>query len=370
MDFITLLSANAISDGIGKLIINNLYAWISTWSTNWGMLSAFSITVIMFSIFLKLAVLPIDIWQKNLARKNTKIMDGMKPALEKITKQCGGNKELLMQKQRALYKEHKYSTFGACLPMVLTLAVFFVIFGGFNSAVRMYNEKTYKDLSVVYETARAEELGNYNEIQITEDGKTKTAYEKDGITYPQTEIVKLAIDKAEAAVLANYKPEGFLFTINIFVADSWKDPIPSVDDFAGSGMGKSNIADANDGKYEIVMRPIMEKYNTRWNGYLLLPLFVFALNLVSMKLNKPPEQPTVAGQTEEQKKAQQSQAKLMQYLMPAMMLVFALFYSSAFTLYMLINSVFTTIFNLSYNIVTKKIDAKEKDRFLSTSLKK
>lgn len=147
-------------------------------------------------------------------------------------------------------------------------------------------------------------------------------------------------------------------------------PIPSVDDFTGSGLGKSNIQSANDGKYEIVMRPIMEKYNTRWNGYLVLPLFVFVLNLVSMKLNKPPEQPAAPGQTEEQKKAQQSQAKLMQYLMPMMMVVFALFYSTAFTLYMLINSLFTTVFNLSYNIVTKKIDAKEKDRLLSTTLKK
>lgn len=364
----TLLSANAISEGIGKLIINNLYGWISTWSTSWGVFSAFSITVIMFSIFLKLAVLPIDLWQKNLARKNTKIMDTMKPALDKITKQCGNNKELLMQKQRALYKQHKYSTFGACLPMILTLAIFFLIFGGFNSAVRMYNEQTYLDLSYVYENSRADEIASYDKIAI--EGTNKFNYVKGDVTLSETEVVKKAIEKAEKDVLNSYKPEGFLLTVNIFVADSWKDPIPSVDDFTGTGMGKSNIASANDGKYEIVMRPIMEKYNIRWNGYLLLPVLVFLLNMVSMKLNKPPEQPTAAGQTEEQKKAQQSQAKLMQYLMPVMMLVFALFYSTAFTLYMLINSVFTTIFNLSYNLITKRVDNKEKERLLSTTVKK
>ncbi len=370
MDFMTLLSANAISDGIGKLIINSLYGWISTWTDSWGVFSAFSITVIMFSIFLKIVVLPIDVWQKNVGRKNAKKMEVMKPALEKITKQCGNNKELLMQKQRVLYKEHGYSTFGACLPMILTLVVFFVIFGGFNSAVRMYNERTYENLSVVYEEARSAEIALYERTETTVEGVKTVVFVRDGVNYTETQVVNEAIKKAEDAVVANYETERFLFTVNIFVADSWKNPIPSVDDFAGSGMGKSNITSANDGKYEIIMRPIMEKYNTRWNGYLMLPLIVFALNMISMKLNKPPEQPTVAGQTEEQKKAQQSQAKLMQFLMPIMMLVFALFYSAAFTLYMFINTAFTTLFNLGYNIVTKKIDAKEKDRILSTTVKK
>lgn len=370
MDFMTLLSANAISEGIGKLIMDYLYNWISSWGLDLALLSAFSITVIMFSIFLKVAVLPIDLWQKNLARKNSKIMEKMKPALDKITKQCGDNKELLMQKQRALYKEHKYSTFGACLPMIISLVIFFVIFGGFNSAVRMYNEQTYQRLSQVYEEVRSEEIALYTKVTYQEEGVDKTKYVKEGVDYTENQVVSSAISKAEEAVVSSYSPESFLLTVNIFVADSWKDPIPSVSDFAGSGIGKSNITTANDGKYEIVMRPIMQKYNNRWNGYLLLPIIVFALNLVSMKLNKPPEQPTVAGQTEEQKKAQQSQAKLMQYLMPVMMLVFALFYSAAFTLYMLINTLFTTLFNLGYNIITKKIDEKEKDRILSTTVKK
>ncbi len=370
MDFMTLLSANAISEGIGKLIIKYLYQWISGWGLEATLISAFSITVIMFSIFLKVATLPVDLWQKDIARKNTKKMEKMKPALDKITKQCGDNKELLMQKQRALYKEHKYSTFGACLPMILSLVIFFVIFGGFNSAVRMYNEDTYQKLSQVYEEARNEEIGLYSKVEYQEDGVDKVKYLKDGVEYTEGQVVSAAIGKAEEAVVNSYSPQSFLLTVNIFVADSWKDPIPSVDDFTGSGMGKSNITTANDGKYEIVMRPIMQKYNTRWNGYLLLPVLVFALNLVSMKLNKPPEQPAVAGQSEEQKKAQQSQAKIMQYLMPIMMLVFALFYSAAFTLYMLINSIFTTIFNLGYNLITKKIDEKEKDRFLSTTVKK
>lgn len=71
------------------------------------------------------------------------------------------------------------------------------------------------------------------------------------------------------------------------------------------------------------------------------------------------QQPQVAGQTEEQKKSQESTMKMMQWTMPIMMFVFAILYSAAFTLYMVINSAITLIFNLSYNLITRRIDAKK-----------
>lgn len=352
MDFMTLLAANKLSDAIGKFVYDIMYGWISGWSDDWKVIGAYSVTVIMFTLFLKIITSPFDIWQKQLARSNAKKMEKMKPQLDKITKQCGSNKELLMQKQRALYKQYKYSTFGACLPMILTLVIFFIVFGGFNSAVRMHNTKVYQELEQIYDTEY------YGYIEENENSGLTDAELKSGAT-----------EKAEAAVLANYKNESFLLTKNIFVADNWKKTIPSAADFTSNGMGGSGI-DVDANKYEIVMRPLMEEYNTGWNGYLILPIFVLLLNLLSIKLNKPPEQPAVAGQSEEQKKAQQTQMKIMQFVMPLMMLIFALFYSAAFCLYMAVNSLLTTLFNLSFNLITKKIDAREKDRIMSTTVKK
>ena len=71
------------------------------------------------------------------------IMEKMRPALEKAQKQCGSNRELLMQKQRAIYKEYKYSMFGSCLPMIVTMVVFFIVFGGYNAAVAKYGAEKY-----------------------------------------------------------------------------------------------------------------------------------------------------------------------------------------------------------------------------------
>ncbi|MBR1747613.1 MAG: membrane protein insertase YidC [Clostridia bacterium] len=354
MDVINLIGCfSQLNDAIGRLIYDVLFGWIQGWSSNWGLVGAFSVTVIMFTIFLKTIVMPFDVWQKQLTRSNAKKMEKMKPELEKITKQCGSNRELLMQKQRALYKKYKYSTFGACLPMIITLAIFFIVFGGFNSAVRMHNEKIYNDLEQIYDTA-------YNTtIESPEYASLTTAEKKAAAT-----------KKAEAAVKESYKSESFFWTKNIFVPDNWRNPIPSSSEFTGSGWGKSGVTGVDAGKYDIVMSALRSEYDGQWNGYLILPILVLLLNVASMFLNKQPQQPAVAGQSEEQAKAQQTQMKVMQFIMPIMMLVFALFYSAAFTLYMFVNSFITTAFNLIFNIVTKRIDAKEKDQILSSTIKK
>ena len=343
MDFMNLISATALSNAIGDLIYKYLYGWIINWSNDWSVIGAFSVTVIMFTVFLKVAVFPLDIWQKEVMRKNAKKMEKMRPALEKAQKQCGSNRELLMQKQRAIYKEYKYSMFGSCLPMIVTMVVFFIVFGGYNAAVAKHTEITYNALDKIY---------------------TEVYYAEENAALSDAEKTK----KAQAAVLDAYEKdysESFFWIKSIFAADTWADTIPN------AATAQKTIKDLNTAKYDIVMKPLMDKYNEGWNGYLILPLLVLGLNILSVFLNKQQmQQPSVPGQTEEQAKAQQSQAKIMQFIMPVMMFMFALFYSAAFTLYMFVNQIITTIINIVYNVITKKKDALEKDRILSTTFKR
>ena len=348
MDIINAISCiKQLNNAIGDLIYKYLYGWISGWSDTWTVIGAFGVTVIMFTLFLKVLVSPLDIWQKQVMRKNAKKMEIMKPELEKLQKQCGSNRELLMQKQRALYKKHKYSMFGSCLPMIVTIAVFFIVFGGYNAAVSKHTYVTYDALEKVYmETFDAPE-----NLALSDEERTA---------------------KAEAAVVETYETkykEPFFWVKNIFSADTWAKAIAPAAT-AEKNMKNYNV-ELNTKQYNIVMKPLMDKYNDGWNGYLILPIIVLGLNVLSVFLNKTQMQtPSVPGQTEEQAKASQSQQKIMQFIMPAMMFVFALFYSAAFTLYMAVNMLFTTIINLVYNLITKRKDAAEKDRILSTTYKR
>jgi YidC/Oxa1 family membrane protein insertase len=352
MDF--MICATELN-AIGKLIYNVLYKWVQGWGSGISWIGPFGITVILFTLLLKLITSPFDVWQKVLTRKNAKLMEIMKPELDKAAKQCGDNRELLMQKQRDIYKKHNYSMFSSCLPMIITLAIFITVFNGFNSAVKHYNSSVFEQLQVVYEQSYDQKSEELADAELTAAEKRAQA--------------TLA---AEQAVVDYYEPEKILLTTNIFMPDTWANPIPTAEDYSGKGIGKLNIP-TDKTKYDKVMKPILEKYNRKgvWNGYLILPILSFVLNIFSTKLmgTQAAAAPPVPGQTEEQKKAQEAQQKMMTFLMPIMMAVFALFYSTAFTLYLLFNSAVTTVFNLIYNRVAKVKDAKEKDHYLSTTLK-
>ncbi len=344
---------------MGKFVYEVLYKWVLTWGIDGKVIGAFAVTVILFTLILKIITSPLDVWQKLISRSNAKKMEVMKPELDKINKLYANDRNVLATKQREVYQKYKYSAFKACLPTIVTLVVFMVVFSGFNSAVKYHNSVVFDNLQNVYETTYS---ASY---------EAAVSAGKDDVTAAEEATVS-----AETAVVDAYELERFLLTNNIFMPDTWKSPIPDVSTYAGTGMGKLGITEVDKTTYEKVMQPIIDEYNfnekgkSAWNGYLILPVLVGVLSIVSSKLVKPPEQPQVAGQTEEQAKMQQSQAKMMQYLMPIMMAVFSLFYSAAFSLYMFVSSLFSFTFNVVWNLVQKKYDAKERDLIMSTTVKK
>ena len=60
----------------------------------------------------------------------------------------------------------------------------------------------------------------------------------------------------------------------------------------------------------------------------------------------------------------------MKFMMPAMMGFFALFYSSAFTIYLLVSQLFSLIFSLVFNIITDRKDKKEDEYILAHTFKR
>ena len=66
---------------------------------------------------------------------------------------------------------------------------------------------------------------------------------------------------------------------NVFMPDSWKNPIPDYETFIGNGIGKlgidtASIEHGNRTEYEEVMNPLIAKYNT-YSVRLPSPMFRF-----------------------------------------------------------------------------------------------
>ena len=345
-----ILSEPHLSNVIGKLIYL-LYQWIGN----------FGWTVVVFTILLKILLSPLDVWQKHTMLKNNRAMKIIAPELEKLKKTYANAPDVLQQKQMELYKKNGYSMMGGCLPALLTIVIFFVVFSGFNAAVRYENERIVYELTNSYQA----------------------------IVEESPEITTEEIDKKMVAAY-NEEKQSWLWIKNVFMADTYTNPVPTQEKFVGRGLGQigatlpsetSGLFLRNsqyDNGYDAVLKPAMESYNRssffdmkHWNGYFILPIISIALSIFSVKLSKntQPEMPT---QTDENgnPKGSQGMMKAMNWLMPIMMGVFALFYSAAFCIYMVMNSLITVIFNLVYNRIAAKQDERLEEERLSRTFRK
>ena len=341
-----------------------------------GGAASFGWTVVLFTVILRLILSPFDIWQKLIARKNSKAMERMKPQLEVIQARYADDKQRLQQEQMALYKKEKYSTMGMCLPTIITFVVFFVVFAGFRQMVGYQFAKDYKECVNTYNQTIAEQIEqNKDAAFIVDNGDGKFDIDDVAKTEEGAAFYKQAKEKAQQAVYDVYyssdqvKIRSWLWIKNIFVSDNWAEAVPDFATVTGQkGMATSKLTGITIDEYNDVMGKLLGTggygKNGKWNGLPILPVLSIALSLLSTKLlsnaNGQPPAPAATGKGEEadKAKAQQQSMKMMQYVMPLMIGVFAIFYSGAFALYMFTSSLCAILFQLTFNLIAKIVDKK------------
>lgn len=339
-----------------------------------GGVASFGWTVVLFTVILRLILSPLDIWQKVISRRNNKAMERMKPQLEALQARYADDKQRLQQEQMALYKKEKYSTMGMCLPTIVTFVVFFVVFAGFRQMVGYQFAKDYKECVKAYNTSIAEQIeANKDADYIVDNGDGKWDIDDIKKTQEGKDFYTEAQKNAQQAVYNVYYSEdqvtirSFLWIKNIFVSDNWAQAVPDFATVTGQkGMATSKLTGITIDEYNDVMADVLGTggygKDGKWNGLLILPILSIALSFLSTKLlsgsqAQPPAPPQDAqGEGAEKAQSQQQTMKMMQYVMPIMMGVFALFYSGAFALYMFTSSLCAILFQLTFNLIAKLVD--------------
>lgn len=339
-----------------------------------GGVASFGWTVVLFTVILRLILSPLDIWQKVISRRNNKAMERMKPQLEALQARYADDKQRLQQEQMALYKKEKYSTMGMCLPTIVTFVVFFVVFAGFRQMVGYQFAKDYKECVKAYNTSIAEQIeANKDADYIEDNGDGKWDVDDIKKTQEGKDFYTEAQKNAQQAVYNVYYSEdqvtirSFLWIKNIFVSDNWAQAVPDFATVTGQkGMATSKLTGITIDEYNDVMADVLGTggygKDGKWNGLLILPILSIALSFLSTKLlsgsqAQPPAPPQDAqGEGAEKAQSQQQTMKMMQYVMPIMMGVFALFYSGAFALYMFTSSLCAILFQLTFNLIAKLVD--------------
>ena len=106
--------------------------------------------IIVFSLILKIIVMPFDVMQRITMRTQNAQMKENQEKMAKLQKQYANNKELYNQKVMEMYKENGFSLFSSCLPMILSIVIFIVAIGAFQDYAQYASVNNYNDMVKSY----------------------------------------------------------------------------------------------------------------------------------------------------------------------------------------------------------------------------
>ncbi len=316
----------------------------------------YGLTIILITLAIKLIMLPFDVFNKYINKRNSAKMAVIQPELEKVQKRYGANKDVLNQKTMEVYKKHNYNVMGSCFAMlfnmIATMAIFFTLFSGLNkiAAYKVYTE--YTTLQQTY----AEAVGGENAQLIKVEGSDKVQLKLSDGSIVDLDDAKINVANQEVVNTYGEIKESFLWIKNIWRPDTSTSVLLSYKDFVSTAkLDDADITDTfNESIYNQVINPIKadSKYSG-WNGYYILIILSAAITYLSNQVN------TWIGRAKAKKQGKEyvdalSQNKIMIYLMPAIMALFTLFYNAMFAIYIVTGALFGLLTSPLTSIVVDK----------------
>ena len=370
---------------VGKLV-KAMHGWIGSYG--W--------TVVLFTVFLKLVMLPLDIWQRYSGKKMSAKMAIMQPYIAEIDKRYGPDSQKSAEEKQKLFKKYGYNMGSSCLPMIVTMAVFMIMFGGLRSYSTYSTVQTFNALSQTYYQTYAEKIVNTTPTTEAEqkaydlfvesytanggklvDGKYVANFTKEEYSRISQSIIAVQNDAsleqlladlgvtARQAVQTKYSEveEGWLWIQNIAQPDTWESIMPKYDSGSNNFTALVDMSNyGGDGKvlYNTIRDAVLstgdrgEKGN--WNGLMILPILSVGLSFLSMFVSQAMEKkktdPSAQTSVETQ---QQKSNKMTMLMMPLMMAYFGFIYTGAFGIYMVCNYLISLLSTVALKVPVEKM---------------
>lgn len=345
-----------------------------------------AVGVILFTLILKTIVLPLDIFSKFKTKKQSLIMERMRPQMEKLQKQYANDKNMYNQKVMELYKKNGYSMLGICLPTIVSLVIFMVVFSQFSTYSQYANLELYRGMVDAYNNVAAEYVYDEDEnsdgfLIETTDSDGETVYRVEFARFesyynahraePMETYEELTADvqtendmfivikdymagfaRQAAADYYHENNQGFIWVGNIWYPDSMLNrEVPSFDSFVSSLNRATNLANYEESYNEVTYNLTTEKGT--YNGYFVLIVLAIGMMFLSqfftMRMQKSmSELGTVDGSGKRTN-------KWLLIIMPIIYGIFSFFYSAAFSIYMIVNTTYSFVTTL---VVNKALDVK------------
>jgi len=108
-----------------SLIFNGLFTVISGWTTS----QALAITIILFTLIVRLAMMPLMLNQQRSSRRMTRLQPKVQKIQEKYKNKKDPESNQRMQAEiQELYKQNKANPMSGCLPLLIQMPIIFALF--------------------------------------------------------------------------------------------------------------------------------------------------------------------------------------------------------------------------------------------------
>ncbi len=291
----------------------------------------YGVSVVLFTILTRLALLPLDLRAKESTRK----MAELNPEIQKINEKYKNDPEKRNKKTMELYQKHKVNPMGGCLPMLLQLPLMFAMFAALRAISSVQLQGFYIDLINYSDNAIGPVLQEFVEkVQASSAIKQNVGDLLNSLfTNPNNE--KLISQLTE--VVGNTNMTTIIDAIKNITTSQALEFL----DASGSGLRFlwiKNVWIADSPLRDIIGRtiPFMEGgWYGAWNGLFILSALAGITSYLQIKLTSPSgDNPQTSG---------------MNTIMPIMSIWFTSMYTSAFSIYWVTSNLFQIAQQLIYN---------------------
>lgn len=307
--------------------ISELFGYLLNWL--YDIFNNYGIAILIFSVVLRIILIPITIKQQKSMKKSAKLQTEM----SEIQKKYKNNPEKLNQETIELYKREKMSPFSGCLSSILQLIIILSVFWLVSQPLT-YMKKIDKDLIEKYSTEMKESGYNSNNsyIQIATIDYAETKYQEITKQLEQEEV-----ENREELVKKQEEYNKLRLNMNFLGIDLSKVPTQSLND---------------------------------WRVY-VIPILYVLTSIISIKITTSTQKnkqnkDIVVSENEKNNEEEvdpteqmQQMSKSMMYMMPAMSVMIAIIAPLGLALYWLMSNILMIIERLIINKFMKKDDEEE-----------
>ncbi len=150
--------------------ISELFGYLLNWL--YSLVNNYGIAIIIFSVILRIILIPITIKQQTTMKKTSKLQEKM----AEIQKKYKNNPEKLNQETIALYKNEKMSPFSGCLSSILQIIIILSVFWLVSQPLtymKRINPEIIGKYTAEMQESGFEQNGGYIQISLLDYAETK-----------------------------------------------------------------------------------------------------------------------------------------------------------------------------------------------------